>query len=230
MSLHLAWGLFTLWLTRDWIQESMFGLTLLNLCAYLGLAAVGAITVNLLLGVLISLRYSPVRYWPHKRVNLFVLHQWSAYLSLLLVLSHPAVLLFVQKPHFGWLDILIPVDSPLQPVVNTLGAAALYLMVVVVVTSLLRHRMSRIVWRRLHYLVYPAAVCLLVHSILVDPELKTGHADMLDGGKIYLYGVVVLLVAVSWARLRLRGRGLRREPRPAQGEATAVRVETEISA
>jgi predicted ferric reductase len=208
----------------------MFGLTLLDLCAYLGLAAVGAIAVNLLLGILISLRYSPVRCWPYRRVNLFALHQWSAYVSLVLILSHPAVLLFVDKPRFSWFDILVPVRSPLQPVVNTVGAVALYLVVLVTVTSLLRQRMSRKVWRSLHYLVYPATVCLLIHSIMTDPNLKTGHPDLLDGGKIYLYGVVLLLVATSWVRLRLRGRGFRREPRPVKAEAAAVRVETEISA
>lgn len=208
----------------------MFGLTLLDLCAYLGLAAVGAIAVNLLLGILISLRYSPVRCWPYRRVNLFALHQWSAYVSLVLILSHPAVLLFVGKPRFSLFDILVPVRSPLQPVVNTVGAVALYLVVLVTVTSLLRQRMSRKVWRNLHYLVYPATVCLLIHSILADPNLKTGHPDLLDGGKIYLYGVVLLVIAASWVRLRLRGRGFRREPRPVEAEVAAARVETEISA
>lgn len=190
----------------------MFGLTLLDLCAYLGLAAVGAIGVNLLLGGLISLRYSPSRYWPHRHVNLFALHQWTAYVAVVLMLSHPLVLLFVRQPRFGWFDILLPVGSPLQPVVNTLGAVALYLIVLVLVTSLLRHRMSRKVWRNLHYLVYPAVVLLLVHSILADPELKTGHPNFLDGGKIYLYGVALLLVGYGVIRLRMRGRGFRTRP------------------
>lgn len=208
----------------------MFGLTLLDVCAYLGLAAVGAIAVNLLLGILIALRYSPVRNWPYRRVNLFALHQWSAYASVVLVLSHPAVLLFVDKPRFSWFDILLPVRSPLQPVVNTVGAVALYLIVIVMVTSLLRQRMSRGLWRNLHYLVYPATVCLLIHGIMADPNLKTGHPDLLDGGKIYLYGVALVMIAASWVRLRLRGRGFRREPRPAEAEVAAVAVETEISA
>ncbi len=208
----------------------MFGLTLLDLCAYLGLAAVGAIAVNVLVGILIALRYSPVCFWPYRRLNLFGLHQWSAYASLVLILSHPAVLLFVGKPRFSFFDILAPVRSPLQPVVNTIGAVALYLVVLVTVTSLLRQRMSRKVWRNLHYLVYPAMVCLLIHSIMADPNLKTGHPDLLDGGKIYLYGVVVLMIAASWVRLRLRGRGLSLEPRPTEAEVVVVSVETKISA
>ncbi len=71
-------------------------ITALDLCAYLGLAAVGAVTVNLMLGLLMSLRYSPVRYWPHRRVNVFALHQATAYLAVAFTLTHPIVLLFVS--------------------------------------------------------------------------------------------------------------------------------------
>ena len=39
-------------------------MTVLDLCAYLGLAAVGTATANMVLGLLIALRYSPVRLWP----------------------------------------------------------------------------------------------------------------------------------------------------------------------
>jgi hypothetical protein len=43
-------------------------MTLLDICAYLGLGAVGATSVNLLIGLLMALRYSPVRHWPHRRI------------------------------------------------------------------------------------------------------------------------------------------------------------------
>jgi len=50
-------------------------ISLLDLCSYLGLGAVGAASINLLLGMLISLRYSPLQRWPHRRISLFALHQ-----------------------------------------------------------------------------------------------------------------------------------------------------------
>ena len=93
-------------------------MTLLDLCSYLGLGAAGGAALNLLLGLLISLRYSPVRYWPHLRLNLFAFHQWTAYGTVLLVLTHPLVLLFVDKPSFRVFDILLPIQSPLQPLIN----------------------------------------------------------------------------------------------------------------
>jgi len=54
-------------------------ITVLDLSAYVGLTAVGAITLNMLLGTLMIFRYSPVRQWPHRRFNYFRLHNfWEA--------------------------------------------------------------------------------------------------------------------------------------------------------
>lgn len=186
-------------------------MTLLDLCAYLGLGAAGAATVNLLLGLLIALRYSPMRHWPHRHINVFWLHQWTAYLAVFFTLTHPVVLLFLRAPapHFGLIDVLWPIHSPLQPKLNLAGAGALYLLLLVFVSSLLRTRIGRPLWRSLHYLVFPAAVLLLLHSILTDPNLKDGHPDLLDGGKVFVeISALISFLAVA-ARFWLRGRGLR---------------------
>lgn len=179
-------------------------MTILDLCSYLGLGAAGAATINLLIGLLIALRYSPKRLWPYRHVNLFWLHQWTAYIAVALTLTHPAVLLFVASPHFRAIDILWPIHSPLQPWINMAGAGALYLLLLVFLTSLVRSRIGRPIWRSLHYLVFPAAILIFLHSILTDPLLKDGHPDLLDGGKIFVEGcTAICVVAVAlryWAR------------------------------
>lgn len=185
-------------------------ISIMDLCSYLGLGAVGAATVNLLLGMLISLRYSPVQRWPHRRINLFALHQWTAYIVMLLALTHPVMLLFLRTPHFRVFDILLPFDSPLQPKLNLAGAVALYLLVLVFVSSLLRNRIGRPLWRRLHYMVSPAAVLFFLHSILTDPNLKDGHPDLLDGGKVFVEIASLISLIAVLVRYRLRGHGLRR--------------------
>jgi predicted ferric reductase len=182
----------------------MFGISLLDLCSYLGLGAVGAASVNLLLGMLMSLRYSPVRHWPHRHINVFALHQWTAYIAVALTLTHPLVLLFVTSPHFRVYDIVWPVSSPLQPLVNLTGAVALYLLVLVFVSSLLRTRIGRPLWRNLHYLVFPAAVLIFIHSILTDPNLKDGHPDLLDGGKVFVEIATLVSVVAGGPDLAAR--------------------------
>jgi predicted ferric reductase len=188
-------------------------MTVLDLCSYLGLGAAGAITVNLLLGMLMSLRYSPVRMWPHRHVNLFALHQWTAYLAVALTLTHPVVLLFQSTRLFRVVDLVWPLHSPLQPKLNTVGALALYLVVLLVGSSLLRRQVGRPLWRRLHYAAFPMMVLLFIHSILTDPELKDGHPDLLDGGKVFLELACVVSVAAIVARVWLHGRGLRPQPK-----------------
>jgi predicted ferric reductase len=188
-------------------------MTVLDLCSYLGLGATGAVTANLLLGMLMALRYSPLRQWPHRRVNVFFLHRWTAYLGIVLVLAHPLTLLLVHAPRFRVLDLVWPVWSPLQPKINLAGAGALYLVAIVLVTSLLRTRMARPLWRAIHYAVFPAAALIFLHSILTDPLLKDGHPDLLDGGKIFVESCTLLSVAAVAIRWRLRGAGFRPEAR-----------------
>jgi predicted ferric reductase len=189
-------------------------MTLLDVSAYLGLGAVGATSVNLLIGLLMALRYSPVRHWPHRRINVFALHQWTAYAAIALTLTHPLVLLFLRSPHFRAYDILWPIDSPRQPTMNLAGACALYQLLLVFVSSLLRTRIGRPLWRNLHYLVFPAAVLLFVHSIFTDPALKDGHPDLLDGGKIFVEAATLVSVVAVAIRVRLSGRGFRPVPAP----------------
>jgi DMSO/TMAO reductase YedYZ heme-binding membrane subunit len=159
------------------------------------------------------MRYSPLQRWPQRRVNLFALHQWTAYAAIALTLTHPAVLLFLKEPHFRLFDILLPIESPLQPKLNLAGAAALYLLLLVFLSSLLRTRIGRPLWRRLHYLVFPAALLFFLHSILTDPNLKDGHPDLLDGGKVFVETASLLSLIAVVIRYRLRGKGLRRGSR-----------------
>ncbi len=169
----------------------------------------GFISLNLLIGMLLSLRYSPMRLWPHRRVNLFAFHRWTAYLALVFTLTHPVVLLFLGTPKFFLTDILWPIHSYLQPKLNLAGAAALYLLVTVLLSSLLRKYMPRTVWRNLHYLVFPAAALLFLHSILTDPNLKDGHPDLLDGGKVFVEGATLIALVATAIRIRLRKTGFR---------------------
>ena len=66
--------------------------------------------------------------------------------------------------------------------------------------------------RRLHYLVFPAAVLFFQPGILTDPSLKDGHSDLLDGGKVFVEAASFLSFIAVTIRYRLRGKGLRQEP------------------
>jgi methionine sulfoxide reductase heme-binding subunit len=176
-------------------------MTATDLSSYAGLVAVFLATLNICLGLAISVRYSPVRYWPHKKhINIFKFHTWTGYLVLGFVVLHPVLLLFIRSPRFRVIDVLFPLWSPQQPLENTLGAIAFYAIVIVVVTSMYRIPIGRKIWKSLHFLVYPAAALLFVHSILTDPNLKNARIDFLDGEKIFVEACLLVVVAASvWA-------------------------------
>lgn len=176
--------------------------TLLDLCAYLGLIAVGAVTINMLLGTLMVFRYSPVRSWPHRRFNYFRLHNWTGYIALFFAGAHPAILLFIKSPHFRLSDILYPVHSPQQPLENTLGAIGLYVVTVLVVTSYLRVQLGRHLWKAFHFSIYLGAVALFWHSLFTDPDLKGAPIDWLDGGKVFVECCAAVILASSLLRYR----------------------------
>ena len=177
-------------------------LTVLDLSAYVGLFAVGAITVNMLLGLLMAFRYSPHRSWPHHRFNYFRFLNWTGYIALAAAILHPAILLFNKNPRFRFLDLVYPVHSPSQPFDNTIGAIALYLLAVVVVTSYFRLRLGRHLWKSFHFSIYFAAAALFWHSLFTDPALKNGPLDWFDGGKLFVESCLLLIATISLLRLR----------------------------
>lgn len=89
-----------------------------------------------------------------------------------------------------------------QPLENTIGAIALYLIVIVVVTSYFRIRIGRRLWKAFHFSIYLAAAALFFHSLRTDPDLKNAPVHWLDGGKVFVEFCLMLIAGMSLARWR----------------------------
>ena len=176
----------------------------IELSSDIGLVAVGLLTANILLGLLMSVGYNPMRRWPRRRVKLFTLHNWTGYTALATAALHPIVVLFSSTAGFRPLDIAVPIWSPTQPVENTLGAIGLYFVAFAVLTSYFRHVFGFRRWKQLHYTTYAAAVVFFVHSLLTDPELKNRPVDWLDAEKLFVEACAVAVMAATAARFRAR--------------------------
>jgi sulfoxide reductase heme-binding subunit YedZ len=191
-------------------------ITVLDLSAYLGLTAVAAITLNMLLGVMMAFRYSPVRNWPHRRFNYFRLHNWTGYLALVATILHPLALLLNKSPKFRALDLIYPVHSPQQPLENTIGAIAFYIVAIMVVTSYFRIQLGRRVWKAFHFSVYLGAVALFWHSLFTDPDLKGAPIDWLDGGKLFVEAcalIILITILLRWRHSRKKPLARKQTPR-----------------
>lgn len=173
-----------------------------DLSSTVGLIAICLLTFNILLGLLLSANYNPVLHWPHRRIKIFEIHNWTAYIALGLVLLHPVILAVTKAEGFGWMDVFVPLWSPGQTAYNVIGAIALYTVAFVVITSYFRSRLGSRLWKKLHYAAYGAAAVAFTHSIPTDPELKNKPIDPFDGEKVLIELCALLVVAGTVWRIR----------------------------
>ncbi len=176
----------------------------IELSNYAGLGAIGTMTLNILLGLLISTKYNPVRQWPHRRINTVRIHNVTGYVALALVLVHPALLLLQNRVAFHVQDLFYPLAGPKQPLVNSAGAAAAYLILLVVSTSYFRFAIGRRWWKRIHFTTYALFPLYAVHALLTDPALKDNPVDWLDGEKVFVELCVLVVAIAIVARMRAR--------------------------
>ncbi len=192
-------------------------MTAIELSADLGLVTLWLLTANILLGLLLGVRYNPWTHWPHRRFNYFAIHNWTGYIALCSAALHPALLLFSATADFGIGDWFLPLGLVKQPLEATAGSVALYLVAVVVVTSHFRRRLTREKWKTLHYLAYVAAALFFVHGLLMDPHLEGRPVDWIDAEKVSVEICAAVVAAASLFRLRFalrrRAAGVRRPPR-----------------
>jgi methionine sulfoxide reductase heme-binding subunit len=177
-------------------------MTALDLSSYFGLAAMTLLTLNILIGLVMSVKYNPVRNWPHRRINTFKIHNWTAYIALTIAAIHPVIILFSSTAKFTLVDILYPVNAPRQPWINVLGALALYTLAFVVVTSYFRRELGRKRWKTLHFTAYGTAALFYVHGIFTDPNLKDSPIDFLDAEKVYVELCLLLVILAAAFRIR----------------------------
>ncbi len=105
---------------------------------------------------------------------------------------------------------IIPFTSSYLPLQIGLGAVALDLIIAVVVTSLVRARIGRRLWRGVHWLAYAAYPVALVHGI-------TSAKDLRSGGLLALTSACVLSAAAAVCYRLTATSGTRRRPIRAAG-------------
>jgi len=187
-------------------------MSLLELSSDVGLVAVWLLSLNLALGLLLGLRYNPWKHWPHRRFNYFRVHNWTGYVALVLCVLHVLLLRASPDAKFGWLNVFYPPTAPKQPTINTLGAVAIYLLIVVVVTSYYRVEIGRHRWKLIHFLTYGVAGFMFVHGLWSDQTLKDAPIDYLDAEKVSIE-LCFLVIAVGTVLRVRRGLAARRQSR-----------------
>ena len=112
------------------------------------------------------------------RVPRFVtqnLHRNLALGSVLLLLAHIVTAVADEFVDIRWWQALVPFGATYAPLWLELGTVAFDLMIVVTVTSLLRHRLGVRSWRAVHLTSWAAYVAAVVHGFGIGTDLR--HRD-----------------------------------------------------
>ncbi len=171
-----------------------------------GVVSLLLLTAIVLLGVLVN-RQGRLPGLP--RFVVTGLHRNLSLLGVAFVAIH--VITAVADPYVSIriAAIVLPFTSAYKPLWLGLGAISLDLVLALILTSLARARMSRRLWRSLHWLSYLAWVSALVHCLGSSNDLHSG---------ILLYlaisCAVAVIAAVTW-RFTHAGREIPREERAA---------------
>ncbi len=94
----------------------------------------------------------------------FDLHRFLGGAAVAFTGIHVASVLLDTYVHFGLVNVLVPLTGSWRPVAVAWGIVAMYLLAAVEVTSLLRARIPRRVWRGVHFATFGLYLIATVHA------------------------------------------------------------------
>jgi predicted ferric reductase len=104
------------------------------------------------------------------------LHRWLGGLALTFTVVHVVTIMLDSYVHFGLVSVLVPLTSSWHPVAVAWGVVSLYLLAAVEVTSLIRQRISRRLWRTVHLASFPLFVTATTHGLSAGTDARTPMA------------------------------------------------------
>jgi methionine sulfoxide reductase heme-binding subunit len=155
-----------------------------------GIVARLLLTAVLVLGILVN-RQGRLPGLPRFAVT--DIHRNLSLLAVTFIVIHVLTAVLDTYVHIPLLSAVIPFASGYERLWLGLGAISLDIMLAMIVTSLLRGRMNRIVWRAIHLLAYLSWPIAFAHSIGSSRDLQQGW--MLDGA---IACALLVAAAVIW--------------------------------
>jgi methionine sulfoxide reductase heme-binding subunit len=137
------------------------GSTLWYLSRATGVVSVVLLTVVVVLGVVTAGRRRPDG---SSATVAMGVHRWLSMGMLAFLLTHIVTAIVDGYVDISWLSIVVPFISVYQPLLVGFGALAVDLLVAILVTSYLRHRIAERSWRFVHWATYGMWVIAVIHG------------------------------------------------------------------
>lgn len=127
------------------------------------------------------------------RFAVALVHRNAALLAVVTLAIHVTTLMLDSYAKVHITDLMVPFVGSYRPFWQGLGTVGLELIVALVVTSLLRHRMPERIWRGVHWLAYLCWPVAFAH----------GLGNGTDSGAVWMRGIAAIsafsvVAALGW--------------------------------
>lgn len=103
---------------------------------------------------------------------LIEMHKWLSLNAIVLVVVHAGGLIYDWYVNFSLSSILIPFSASYKPGLTGLGTISLYLILIIVLSSLLMRKINYRGWRFIHSLNILVYLFLIIHIYYLGTDLK----------------------------------------------------------
>ncbi|KQL43518.1 ferric reductase [Brevibacillus choshinensis] len=144
-------------------------------------------------GVGLGICYSMPGWAPKTKGRLYKIHSAASVSGMFLGVFHAMLLVIDTYMPFSWGELLFPFTASHSPLLNGLGTITAYGMVAIILTTDLRNKLNKKVWRAVHLCSYPTFVMALIHGMGVGTDTREGWIIL-----FYVFtftAVTILLIA-----------------------------------
>jgi predicted ferric reductase len=134
------------------------------------------------------------------------LHRWLGALSIVTTVVHLVALVADNYVHFGWKEILLPNQSTWKTGPVTWGVVALYLLVVIQLTSLFMKKLPRKLWHSIHLTSYLLFAIATVHGVQAGTDRSNMVFIIVASGftAVVLFAATARFLQARHKRLNVR--------------------------
>jgi len=155
-----------------------------------GFVAWGLLAASVLWGLSISTKALGTRARPNWLLDL---HRFLGGFAVVFTAIHVLAIMADSYVHFGLSDVLVPFASAWSPNAVAWGIVAMYLLIAIEVSSLLRRRIPKRAWRAIHFASFPLYVFSTLHAFMAGTD---------SSGTVFTAVAVVVSLAIVILTIR----------------------------
>ncbi|MFV0306857.1 MAG: ferric reductase-like transmembrane domain-containing protein [Desertimonas sp.] len=178
-----------------------------------GIVGWALLSLSVIWGLAISTKTRPGGVRPNWLLDL---HRALGGLATIFTGVHVVAMMADSYVEFGPAEVLVPLASAWKPTAVAWGVVAMYLLAAVQLTSMLRSRLPRRVWRAVHAASFPLFVSATVHGVQAGTDVSNRVFVATVWAVAALVGGLTVLRVVQAIERREVADGRGRAHRPAR--------------